>query len=196
MASRHLGPIDVERIFLYEENPRHEPIESQPEIIEHLCKDEQVYNLARDIAAAGPNPLELLGVVTIPGSSAKKSYQVWEGNRRVCALKLLNDPDLAPAHLRKDFARLGANYKPIKRINSVVFDDHDDLRYWMGIIHGGTQAGVGRLDWDSPQKERHGAVAEVVGIKCGVVSGVLNLESSGVEASDWRPRHEERYHEA
>ena len=27
-----------------------------------------------------------------------------------------------------------------------------------------------------------GAVAEVVGIKCGVVSGVLNLESSGVEA--------------
>ena len=41
-----------------------------------------------------------------------------------------------------------------------------------------------------------GAVAEVVGIKCGVVSGVLNLESSGVEASDWRPRHEERYHEA
>jgi len=30
---------------------------------------------------------------------------------------------------------------------------------------------------------RHGAVAGLVGIECGVVSGVINLESSGVEAS-------------
>jgi hypothetical protein len=41
-----------------------------------------------------------------------------------------------------------------------------------------------------------GAVAELVGIEVGVVSGVINLESSGVEASDWRPRHDEHYHEA
>ena len=40
-----------------------------------------------------------------------------------------------------------------------------------------------------------GAVAELVGIEGGVVSGVINLESSGVEASDWRPRHDEPYHE-
>src|SRR6266852_7626142 len=42
---------------------------------------------------------------------------------------------------------------------------------------------------------RDGAVAELVGIEGGVVSGVINLESSGVEASDWRPRHDEHYHE-
>ena len=40
------------------------------------------------------------------------------------------------------------------------------------------------------------AVARLVGIECGVVSGVFNLESSGVRASDWRPRHDKRYHEA
>ena len=28
----------------------------------------------------------------------------------------------------------------------------------------------------------------------GVVSGVFNLESPGVEAPGWRPRHERRYH--
>ena len=44
--------------------------------------------------------------------------------------------------------------------------------------------------------ETEGAVAELVGIEGGVVSGVINLESSGVEASDWRPRHDEPYHEA
>ncbi len=36
-----------------------------------------------------------------------------------------------------------------------MFDDHDDLKYWMGIIHGGEQAGVGRTNWDAQQKERH-----------------------------------------
>ncbi|HEX2462648.1 MAG TPA: AAA domain-containing protein, partial [Vicinamibacterales bacterium] len=40
-----------------------------------------------------------------------------------------------------------------------------------------------------------GGVAGLVGIEGGVVSGVINLESSGVEAPDWRPRHDERYHE-
>jgi hypothetical protein len=42
---------------------------------------------------------------------------------------------------------------------------------------------------------KEGGVAELVGIEGGVVSGVINLESSGVEASDWRPRHDEQYHE-
>lgn len=41
-----------------------------------------------------------------------------------------------------------------------------------------------------------GSVAGLVGIEGGVVSGVFNLESSGVEAPDWRPRHDEHYHEA
>ncbi len=159
-TTRHLDSVEVDRIYLYEENPRHEPIDTQDEIIEHLCKDEQVFNLARNIADAGTNPLELLGLVQVSGSGAastKKVYQVWEGNRRVCAIKLLNDPDLAPPHLRKDFARLSSEsgHVPIKKLTAVIFDDHDDLKYWMGIIHDGAQAGVGRLDWDAQQKERH-----------------------------------------
>ena len=34
-----------------------------------------------------------------------------------------------------------------------------------------------------------------VGRTLASISGVLNLESSGVGASDWRPRHEELYQE-
>jgi len=41
-----------------------------------------------------------------------------------------------------------------------------------------------------------GAVARLVGIEGGVVSEVINLESSGVEAPDRRPRHDEYYHGA
>ena len=46
-----------------------------------------------------------------------------------------------------------------------------------------------------PYRAPPGPVAELVGIEGGVVSGVFNLESSGVEAPDRRPRHEEHYHE-
>lgn len=159
-ATRHMESVQVDRIFLYEENPRHEPIETQDEIIETLCKGEQVFNLARNISEAGTNPIELLGLIQVSGSGAastKKVYQVWEGNRRVCAIKLLNDPDLAPPHLRKDFARLAAEsaHVPITKLPAIIFDDHDDLKYWQGIIHDGAQAGVGRLDWDAQQKARH-----------------------------------------
>lgn len=42
----------------------------------------------------------------------------------------------------------------------------------------------------------HGAVAKLVGIEGGVVSEVINLESSGVSAPDRRPRHDQHYHEA
>jgi hypothetical protein len=41
-----------------------------------------------------------------------------------------------------------------------------------------------------------GAVARLVGIDGGVVSGVFNLESPGVSAPGRRPRHDEPYHEA
>jgi hypothetical protein len=41
----------------------------------------------------------------------------------------------------------------------------------------------------------NGPVDGVVGIEGGVVSGVINLESSGVGASDWRPRHGKHYQE-
>ncbi|WP_082656160.1 phosphocholine cytidylyltransferase family protein [Bradyrhizobium valentinum] len=40
-----------------------------------------------------------------------------------------------------------------------------------------------------------GAVAGVVGIEGGVISEVINLESSGVRAPDRRPRHDQHYHE-
>ncbi|WP_339026622.1 hypothetical protein WI604_17785 [Bradyrhizobium symbiodeficiens] len=154
--AREIKETEVERIFLYEENPRHEPLESQPEIIEHLCKDEQVLNLARSIAEEGPNPLEIVGLVEVPGTGRnKKNFVVWEGNRRICAIKLLNDPDLAPAHFRKDIARLAEDYKAIESVPAVVFDDHEELRFWMGIIHGGQQGGIGRKDWNADQKQRH-----------------------------------------
>ena len=61
-----------------------------------------------------------------------------------------------------------------------------------GAVLAGSPADFGKLIAD----ETEGGVAGVVGIESSVVSGVLNLESSGVDAPDWRPRHDKQYHEA
>ena len=76
--------IPVERIHLYEENPRHGAVTDPTEIVKILLEDEQVYELAKSIAEHRTNPLELLGVVDITEEGASEpSYEVWEGNRRV-----------------------------------------------------------------------------------------------------------------
>lgn len=152
-----VGDYDIDRIFLYEENPRHEKLGSQDEIITHLCRDEQVLALAESISQDGTNPLELVGLVEKKRSGqrgTKKSYEVWEGNRRICAIQLLNDPEKAPAKQRAQFDKLAQNYSPIRRIKGVVFADHHDLRFWMENIHGGEQGGKGRKRWDTQQRSR------------------------------------------
>src|SRR4029079_1880107 len=86
------------RIFLNLETPRHEPVTTEAGAIERLCAKEDVPALARDIVLHGTNPLELIGLIQVDARKTEESnpsYFAVEGNRRVCALKLLNDPELA-----------------------------------------------------------------------------------------------------
>lgn len=149
--------IEVSRIHLHHGNPRHKELSTQEEVIEQLCRDENVLDLARSICEDGMNPLEQIGVIELNKSRARRSkntYEVWEGNRRICAVQLLNDPERAPAKLRASFKRLTRNYTPIRKVNAVVFQDKDRLLHWMENIHGGEQGGVGRKRWNAEQKER------------------------------------------
>lgn len=147
--------VPVGRVFLALDNPRHEPVETEPEAIERLCADEDVLPLARDIVRHGLSPLERFALTPIGKTkSGDTTYWVSEGNRRICALKLLCDPDLAPPKLRKSFEKIANGWSPIKNISAVVFRDLDVLRVWLDRVHSGPQNGVGRKTWDSDQKQR------------------------------------------
>lgn len=167
-SNRTEDNIPLGRIFLHTENPRHEPLTSQDQIIEQLCKKENVYELAKDIVKHGLSPLERFAVFeeqasTVASSSRpskgkrkpKPVYVVAEGNRRVCALKLLTDPDLAPPERRASFEELAANAPAIGPLPCVIFTDEDDLNLWLERTHQGPQGGVGRKDWNAEQKQRH-----------------------------------------
>lgn len=170
--------VKADRVFLDQKNPRHEPFEDQDQAIEYLCRDEQVLTLAKDIAKNGLNPLELFALIKEDGDS----YYAAEGNRRLCALKLLNDPELAPADQRNEFKRISESWHPIEELFSVVFKDRDEVRLWLDRIHAGSDEGRGRRQWRSDQKARNSIYS-----KNDLALAMLDLaQDRGILTSDER----------
>lgn len=148
--------VSVDRIFLDLVNPRHEPFDDQSQAIEYLCREERVFELARDIAENGLNPLELFALL----KESKNSYIVAEGNRRMCAIMLLRDPELAPAKVRSKFQTLSENWTPIDKLFSVVLETRDEVTLWLDRIHAGFNEGKGRRSWNSIQKTRNNGTSK------------------------------------
>lgn len=153
--SHEIKEVELSRVYLDNDNPRHDPIDNEPDIINYLLKKENVKPLARHIAEAGSmSPLERLAVVAHP--KVKGAYIAAEGNRRICALKLLSDPD--KAHLMADknyFRNLAKKIGTIpSTLEAVVFSDMEYARPWISLRHEGEQGGVGTKAWNPDQKTR------------------------------------------
>lgn len=203
--------IDIEKIFLDLRNPRHEPLDTESTVIEYLCENENVLQLAEDIVLHGLNQLEMMAVVPCEGSgtdASNTSYWAAEGNRRLCALKLLADSERAPAKWRMRFERLGKRWERIVSLPCVIFPNRDSVALWLARIHEGEMGGKGRKKWNADQIARHSGknrdkialfildYAEREGLlstekrkgKLTTVSRYLNdksvREALGVEASD------------
>jgi len=143
--------IKSHRVFLDLENPRVPvPFQDEDEAIAWLCDNEDVLTLARDIHDIGPNPLELVAVMK-RGSNA---FVALEGNRRVCAIHLLNDPARAPSQYRDRFKALSESWTPVKELFCVPFENRASVQVWLDRLHGGKDEGRGRSSWGSDVKTR------------------------------------------
>lgn len=145
--------IEIAELFLDSDNPRHKPVEDESEAIRMLCENEKVFELAADIAQFGLSPLERFAVIPAQGSKDSGPYIVMEGNRRLCALKLLADPDSAPSGLVDRFRTIGAS-RAIEKVPAILFADKDSARLWLERLHSGEFDGRGRKPWTSEQKAR------------------------------------------
>lgn len=149
------------QIFLDLQNPRHEQFTLESEVIDYLCRHENILPLAKDIVANGLNELELIGLIPDENSDDDApAYFVAEGNRRVCALKLLLDPDRAPAKLRKGFGQLAADWAGMPVLQCALFEDREAVDLWLTRIHDGEQDGIGRRKWNADQSQRHSGSAK------------------------------------
>lgn len=138
-------------VYLDSENPRHKPLSDQSKIIENLIKKEQIKKLAKDIAENGVSPLETTALI----KDENDKYVVVEGNRRTCALRLLNDPKSAPDAHKSYFSKLSENSEVIpSRIECKLFESREEADIWIERRHSGAQEGIGAKQWNSDQKTR------------------------------------------
>ncbi|WP_313813029.1 ParB/RepB/Spo0J family partition protein [Glutamicibacter sp.] len=125
---------------------------SQSEALELLMESfgESIVGLARDIHQRGElSPIDQMLVLPVDNR-----YVVLEGNRRLCALRLLNRPNLAPEKYRKVFERLSKKYTPITRVQAKVIGNLHEAYEWIELKHKGQGQGEGTVTW-GPNAKRN-----------------------------------------
>ncbi|WP_422084991.1 hypothetical protein [Variovorax sp.] len=135
-------------------NPRGEPENDEEKIRALFGAESETAILATHLAEHGQNPLDRLGI--IEHSKLPGHYVIREGNRRLCAMQLLRDPERSPTlAVRKTFQRLASTGRPIPdQIQAVLFHEQPKARVWMSVKHEGPQNGLGTLTWGPTQKAR------------------------------------------
>lgn len=146
--------VPLVKLHLDLNNPRHLPAESEDEAISLLYTSEKVEALAADIAdKRAMSPFDIIGVIEMEGNPGH--FIAVEGNRRLCSLLLLNDPDRAPTPAsRLVMGELSKKVQLPDSIEVVQFDSRADAKYWIGLRHLGPQDGQGLVNWDAEQKSR------------------------------------------
>jgi len=153
--------IDVSQLLVDMENPRLDnPQPSQLESIRTLVNGQKakIINLTRDILENGLNPSEAMIVMPLIGDNQR--YLVLEGNRRLCALKILENPDMAldlfSSAAQKQVKEMSLAYQksPLNNITCVIVSSRDDARHWIELRHGGEQEGAGIVRWGAGETAR------------------------------------------
>lgn len=111
--------VPVTKLRLDPDNPRLATSVKRPtqaELIAELLRHEDVMTLVKDISKLGYFPNELLVAV-----KEQSSIIVIEGNRRLAALKLLLNPDLAPAdEIKKVRAHADRNHHRVEKATVLI----------------------------------------------------------------------------
>lgn len=147
--------IKIEKIINWSENPRHAIGNNEADTLKKLFDavgTQYMLNLAEDIQKHG-----LLGnqqIVVVYSESIKK-YVVYEGNRRVAAIKLLMNPDgfkfLEKATIDKA-KRMSKNSDIVDTLECYVTDE-DEAFFIMERVHSGEDKGRGTKEWGAREKD-------------------------------------------
>jgi hypothetical protein len=148
-------------LLIDEENPRlPQPNVGQREAIRGIAKDQnrKLLVLAKDILENGLNPGDL-PYVMLRGDERNR-YVVLEGNRRMVALKALENPEpllgAVDMNVLPELRRLSKQYQeaPIESVLCVAFKSREEARHWIELRHTGENEGAGVVPWRSDEGSR------------------------------------------
>lgn len=116
---------------------------------------EKLLELAQDILDVGLSPGEPLWVAPDPRAQGK--FVVLEGNRRITALKVMDNPALASGtDFEPAYRRLNARFveTPRRVVRAALFDSVEEAAPWVERRHTNEQSGVGIQWWDPFAQDR------------------------------------------
>lgn len=150
--------VDIKCLHPFLQNPRIPPVMNDFDAIKSLYShtndsSRQLLNLARSILKSGFDSTEPIYAVH---NSKKDDYTVYEGNRRLAALKIINNPEEYASFLRithLNFLKL-SNKNDIPQKIEITVVSRDEALKKIERIHQGALDGIGRLKWDAESSRR------------------------------------------
>ena len=151
--------LSLESLIVWSDNPRHglqvgREDFSEAEVINILIDVvgmDKMYNLTADIFASK----KLMGNVNPVVVPHEDKYFVYDGNRRISALKILKNPSLVENDaLRARVVKLinGENISFVDSVFVYITDEAEALEI-MDKTHTGEQQGVGMISWEPYQRD-------------------------------------------
>lgn len=150
MQHREVSAADL---LLDVENPRHASANNQREAIDLLLDgmSDKLLRLADDITHNGLSPIDELLVL----QNRNGTYTVLEGNRRIAAIKLLANPNLAAGRsIESDLKRLAAKASLPSTIRCSVATSREEAKHWQELRHTGQNEGAGVVPWSAESTQR------------------------------------------
>jgi hypothetical protein len=143
--------LPISLLLINKANDRHGELESESTAIAWLFsnREQHMRNLARDLAQQ-----RQVYEPPLVFPSGKK-FVVFDGNRRVTCLKLIQSPERAPnAELQEFFSKLKSDWndESTDRLLCQIETDRDRIDDILFRRHTGSQNGVGQSTWDDRMK--------------------------------------------
>lgn len=157
-----IASLSLPDLLIDTENPRlPQPNVGQRDALRAFAAHEssKIVALAKDIVSWGLNPTELS--IVMPFNDDLKRYVVLEGNRRLTALKALENPEwlvgAMPPGLVTEMRDLSRQYQenPVESLQCIMMASRDEARHWMELRHtGGQNNGASVVPWGSDDAAR------------------------------------------
>jgi len=153
--------VQPSNLLIDAENPRlPQPNTGQREAQRALAEDQQrkILALAKHIVQYGLNPADL--PIVMATNDDLKRYVVLEGNRRLTALRALENPELFVGALDnsvlKEIRALATMYQtsPVEYVQCLVVKNRDEANHWIELRHTGENQGAGIVPWGSDESSR------------------------------------------
>ena len=153
-----------DRLLADSANPRlAQTSEGQRETLRALATEQgaKLTVLAKDIVEYGLNPGDPFYVIQLEDRNQR--FVVIEGNRRLAALRALENPNIFEGAVKPStlttLRRLGKRYQdaPIESVNCTLFKSREESRHLVQLRHTGESQGAGTVKWRSDAATRFAA---------------------------------------